>query len=64
MACDEDCKCFAHEFIRLAGLTDNRKVRDQLIDFARGWLVTAQRDERSGHARVVKLRRRAVRARA
>jgi hypothetical protein len=63
MASDADCRCCAHEFIRLAGLTDNRKVRDQLIDFARVWLVTAQREERSDHARVVTLRRR-VRARA
>ena len=46
MASDEDCMRCAHEFIRLAGLTNNKKVRDQLIDFARGWLVTARREER------------------
>jgi hypothetical protein len=62
MASDEDCMCCAREYVRLAGLTDNRKVRDQLIDFARSWLVAAQRDERSDHARVVTLRRRAVRS--
>jgi hypothetical protein len=61
MASDEDCRCCAREFIRLAGLTDERKVRDQLIDFAHGCLVTAQREERSDHAPVGTLRRRSVR---
>jgi hypothetical protein len=60
MAFDEKCMCCAREYVRLAGLTDNLKVRDQLIDFARGWLTAAQRETRSDHARVITLPRRAA----
>ena len=33
--------------MRLAGLTDNRNVQDQLIAFAREWVAAAQRERRS-----------------
>ena len=52
--------CCAREYVRLAGLTDNLKVRDQLIDFARGWMATAQGEGRRDQARVVTLARGAV----
>jgi hypothetical protein len=57
---DEECMCCAREYVRLAGLTDNLYVRDQLIDFARGWMVAAQRKGRSDDARVVTLSRLAL----
>jgi hypothetical protein len=61
MVFDEECMCCAREYVRLAGLTDNLKVRDQLIDFARGWMATAQGKGRRDQARVVTLARGAVR---
>jgi hypothetical protein len=43
-------------YARLAGLTNYRNVRDQLIDFARGWTAVAQHERRSDDARVLVLR--------
>jgi hypothetical protein len=60
MADDEECSACASEYVRLAGLTDNLKVRDQLIDFASGWLTTPQRESRSDHASVITLPRRSA----
>jgi hypothetical protein len=62
MASDQECMCCAREYVRLAGLTDNLKVRDQLIDFARGWMAIAQREGQSDPARVLTLPRRAARS--
>ena len=47
MSTDEECLRYAHEYARLAGLTTHRKVRDQLIDLARGWTAVAQYERRS-----------------
>jgi hypothetical protein len=56
MASDEDCMCYAREYVRLAGLTNYRTVRDQLLDLARGWMAVAQRARlRSDDARVLTL---------
>jgi hypothetical protein len=41
MATDEKCMAYARECVRLAGLTDDRNVQDQLLDLALGWLVSA-----------------------
>jgi hypothetical protein len=51
-------KCMSHadECVRLAGLTDDLIVRDQLLDLAQEWMFTAQRARRpSDDARVVPL---------
>jgi hypothetical protein len=58
MAIDDERMDHAEEFVRLAGLTDDLTVRDQLIDFARGWMAAAQRERRSDDERVVPLRPR------
>jgi hypothetical protein len=47
MATDDERMDHAEEFVRLAGLTDDLTVRDQLIDFARGWMAAEQRERRS-----------------
>jgi hypothetical protein len=44
MVSDEKCMCYVREYVRLAGLTDNRNVRDQLVDLARKWLAAALRE--------------------
>jgi hypothetical protein len=49
--------CHASECVRLAGLTDDRTVRDQLLDLAQAWIVAAQYESRSDDARVVPLYR-------
>ena len=38
----------ARECVRLAGLTDDREVRDQLIALACNWIVAARREEGEG----------------
>ena len=46
----------ADECVRLAGLTDDLIVRDQLLDLAQEWMLTAQRARRpSDDTRVVSL---------
>lgn len=47
MAPDEECMCYVREYVRLAGLTDNRNVRDQLVALARDWMSAALRKRRS-----------------
>jgi hypothetical protein len=44
--------------VRLARLTDNCTVRDQLLDMAQCWTAAAQSERRSDHARVVPLHKR------
>jgi reverse gyrase len=40
---DKKGMAHARECVRLAGLTDDQEVRDQLIDLARDWIVAARR---------------------
>ena len=44
MASEEECMAHARECVRLAGLTDDLNVRDQLIDLARSWVAAALRE--------------------
>jgi hypothetical protein len=45
MTIDEKCMAHARECVRLAGLTDDQEVRDQLIALARDWIVAARKHE-------------------
>ena len=51
MATDDECLRIAHEYARLAGLTKQRNVQDQLLDLARGWTAIARHERRSDGAR-------------
>ena len=42
----EKCMAHARECVRLAGLTDDQEVRDQLIALARDWIVIARKRRR------------------
>jgi hypothetical protein len=56
LASDEECMCYVREYVPLAGLTDDRNVRDQLVPLARGWMAAALRKRRSdAEARVLTL---------
>jgi len=56
LASDKECLRHASECVRLAGLTDDLTVRDQLLDLAKNWFSAAQRERRpSDDARVVAL---------
>jgi phosphopantothenoylcysteine synthetase/decarboxylase len=48
VSCMVDKKSMAHarECVRLAGLTDDQEVRDQLIDLASDWIVAARRKKK------------------
>jgi hypothetical protein len=48
----EECMDHAQECVRLAGLTSDLTVRDQILELARGWLRIALR-ARDGKARVI-----------
>ena len=54
MASEKECMSHADECVRLAGLTDDLTVRDQLRDLAQNWIFAAQQGHcRSDDARVV-----------
>jgi hypothetical protein len=58
MASEKECMSHADECVRLAGLTDDLTVRDQLRDLAQDWIFAAQQGHRrSDDARVVPLQR-------
>lgn len=48
MASDKECISRANECVRLAGLTDDMIVRDQLLDLAQDWIFAAQQAPRPG----------------
>jgi hypothetical protein len=41
MATDKECLEYARECVRLAGLTDDQQIRDQLLNMAREWMGAA-----------------------
>ena len=43
---DKKSMAHARECVRLAGLTDDQEVRDQLIALARDWIVAARRKKK------------------
>jgi len=45
MTIAEKCMAHARECVRLAGLTDDQEVRDQLFALARDWIVAARKQE-------------------
>ena len=47
MATDKESMAHARECVWPSGLTDDRNVRDQLIDLARGWMAASLRGRRS-----------------
>jgi hypothetical protein len=46
MPSDKKCTSHSDECVRLAGLTDDLIVRDQLLDLAQEWMLAAQRARR------------------
>ena len=53
MTVDEKCMAHARERVRLAGLTDDQEVRDQLIALARDWIVAARKEEEDDDSKVL-----------
>jgi hypothetical protein len=46
MATDKECEGYAHECVRLAGLTDDHEIREQLFQMAREWMAQAMHEEK------------------
>jgi hypothetical protein len=46
MASEKKCMDHASECVRLAGLTDDIAVRDQLVELAQSWISAAQQERR------------------
>jgi len=51
MASEEVCMRHASECVRLAGLTDDIAIRDQLMELAERWMLAARQERHT--ARVV-----------
>jgi hypothetical protein len=47
MATDKEMEGYARECVRLAGLTDDSEIRDQLMQMARDWMADAMGQESS-----------------
>jgi hypothetical protein len=43
---DEECISYARECVRLAGLTQDGELREQLLDMARQWMAQAMHESR------------------
>jgi hypothetical protein len=48
---DDDCIGYARECVRLAGLTEDPQLRDQLLNMAREWMATAMHEAKSPKAK-------------
>jgi hypothetical protein len=47
---DNECIQYAHECVRLAGLTkDDLELRDHLLGLARDWMATAMHEDKMHH---------------
>ena len=44
MATDQECAAYARECVRLAELTDEPEIRDQLFALAREWMAAAMQE--------------------
>ena len=53
MTIDEKCMAHARECVRLAGLTDDQGVRNQLIALARDWIIAARKEEDDDDSKVL-----------
>jgi hypothetical protein len=50
MTSDEECVEYARECVRLAGLTKDLQLRDQLLNMAREWMAAAMHEGTKRHA--------------
>jgi hypothetical protein len=50
MAFFDECMSHADECVRLAGMTDDTIVRDQIVGLACGWISTALHAHKGGRA--------------
>jgi hypothetical protein len=44
---DDDCIGYARECVRLAGLTSDPELQDQLLNMAREWMATAMHEAKA-----------------
>ena len=51
MISDEECVEYARECVRLAGLTKDMQLRDQLLNTAREWMAVAMHEGTRGDVR-------------
>jgi NADH:ubiquinone oxidoreductase subunit D len=47
MATDKECVGYARECVRLARLTQDQRIREQLLNMAREWMAVAMHEEKS-----------------
>jgi hypothetical protein len=45
MTTDKECTEYARECVRLAALTDDQQIREQLLSMAREWMATAMHED-------------------
>ena len=47
MATDKELEQYAHDCIRLAGMTDDPAIREPLLKMARDWMEVARAEQQS-----------------
>ena len=47
MISDKDMEDYARECVRLAHVTSDAQIREQLLEMAREWMAAAMREEKS-----------------
>ena len=47
MATDKELEQYAHDCIRLAGMTDDPSIREPLLKMARDWMEVARAEQQS-----------------
>ena len=57
MATDKELEQYAHDCIRLAGMTDDPAIREPLLKMAREWMEVARAEQQQCSARASPLRR-------
>jgi hypothetical protein len=47
MTIDHECEGYARECVRLANLTSDPRIRDQLMQIAREWMAAVMHEEKT-----------------
>jgi hypothetical protein len=52
MTIDHECEGYARECVRLANLTSDPNIRDQLMQIAREWMAAVMHEEKTPEPKV------------
>ena len=64
MSTDKELEQYAHDCIRLAGMTDDPSIREPLLKMARDWIEVARAEQQSASSLADEHRREPITHRA